>query len=457
MKIKHLLLLMLTGFFVIACSDDDNETTSNATQIEGTYTGKAEVAISNVSYGKFTAKQIKIERLSDDMVTVNLTLNYDGITSVKTEATITYSDGKYILAGEEITEGIYKTKLINGTITSKSEYNFTFQITSGAMLMPILVTVDSNDDGADEPRDASAIVGTYTGSASLEISGAPYGDVLTGRNIELKQLRTDSVGITFMLEGGSGSMVIEKVEAGATVTPTKDGYKLEGEEVITGIYKTTVTGTITDDKEVNLTFEIIPGSMPMPIVVNYTAAADFQRVKATVTIDATDYMKWTYFSFKKGKLTTYSIADKDAGGMLDADDSPLDEESFNWDLAIHRYDFRTNEASAVNTQETDFEKVTTIPTGDYIADSEGQVISDVSNMMISGPTYAPFNINTVLNTWITSNTTVMPPEYTIHKYVYVVKCKDGKYAKIQVTDRTNDEDVSGHITFTYEYPFAEAE
>lgn len=194
----------------------------------------------------------------------------------------------------------------------------------------------------------------------------------------------------------------------------------------------------------------------MPITVVFDAAEKFQTVKGTVTVKADDYMKWSYFSFKKGKLGIYTIADSKEGGLVDEEGEALDETSFEWDLAIHREDFRTNGASVFNTEKTAFDEVTTTPSGEFAADEEGEVITDMSNMMDGEIIKAPFSLNPVLNTWITKDLSVMPPVYTIHKYVYVVKCKDGNYAKIQITDRTNDEGAAGYITFTYEYPsFAE--
>ena len=36
--------------------------------------------------------------------------------------------------------------------------------------------------------------------------------------------------------------------------------------------------------------------------------------------------------------------------------------------------------------------------------------------------------------------------------VFVLKCKDGTYAKLQFTDFANADNVKGHVTFNYEYP-----
>ncbi|MDR0658035.1 MAG: hypothetical protein LBG18_03735 [Mediterranea sp.] len=325
------------------------------------------------------------------------------------------------------------------------------------MIVAGLLAASCSDD--DAPDYASRIARTYTGAIELSVSGVPVSSYIgMGKTLEISRVNNDSIVAVLTIDYGTGAMAVEKVTAGAKVTYKDGKYALTGGETVTpaGSYNitATLTGEISDEKT-DITISFKPGSMPMAIVARFSSVS----ASRTVTVDASDYMKWVYFSFENGVTGTYTaylddngVAD---GTVVDGNGYKVNESSFDWDIAIHREDIRTNGAGAHNTEKTDLSEVTSVPAGvEYTADvsTTGKVILDMSGMMQGNIKYGPFKLNETLCGWLTKNISVMPPVYAIHNYVYVIRLADGKYAKIQFTDRTNDTSVSGHITFTYAYP-----
>jgi len=314
-----------------------------------------------------------------------------------------------------------------------------------------------SDDNNTEPNYAAQIAKIYQGSVELSVSGSPIADYMgVGKTLEITRITNDSIVAVLYIDYGMGGSSIEKITAGAKVTYVSGKYILTGTETVTTSgslnIKATLNGEISDD-EVNVTINFIPGSMPMPIVAKFTS----KNAIRTITVDASDYAKWTYFSFTDGVVATHTIyqdvnGDSD-GTVIDASGNTVNENSFSWDIALHRDDIRTNNGAALNTNKTDLAEVTSIPTTGYIqdVDTDGRIIVDMSGMMTGNVKYGPFKLNEELCSWVSRDLGVMPPVYVIHKWVYIIQTKDGNYAKIQFTDRTNDEGTSGYVTFTYEY------
>ena len=79
----------------------------------------------------------------------------------------------------------------------------------------------------------------------------------------------------------------------------------------------------------------------------------------TVVIDASDYTKYVYFSFEEGKVVSTTAWDDEAH-----------KSQTNWDLGLHRYDFRTNsglsgkgQGGAVETSSENINDKIAIPCG----------------------------------------------------------------------------------------------
>lgn len=159
----------------------------------------------------------------------------------------------------------------------------------------------------------------------------------------------------------------------------------------------------------------------------------------TLTVDASAYENWVYVDMKSGKTQTVSMTGTD-------DESKV---TIDWQFAIHRYtDIKTNGGAAINTQLTNLNSVTTVPAGEYTEDVEGTILYQ----FVMPPTDENYVSTHTNKTMVWTEGSAMDKTLKPTNHVFVLKCKDGTYAKLQFTDLTNAENVKGHITFTYEYP-----
>ena len=162
--------------------------------------------------------------------------------------------------------------------------------------------------------------------------------------------------------------------------------------------------------------------------------------KQMKNLDVSAYDKWVYVSLEDGTSV--------AKGIEEA--APE-----KWDIAMHRENVKTNEGSAIMTGETSFDALTAIPEGSVFMPDEltyTEVAVDMSQMMQGIIIYDTTEINMVLEDWVTRSG--MPPVYSVQPNVYVVRTKEGKYAKIQFTSYKGGEtgDETGFASFTYAYP-----
>lgn len=163
-----------------------------------------------------------------------------------------------------------------------------------------------------------------------------------------------------------------------------------------------------------------------------------------VFVNAEKYDKWVYISFHKQTVSS--------GGVSDNDDNRSE-----WDIALHRYDVKTNGAAAMMTEYSNlvsFLHPSRLPQGNYVEDryAEKSIIVDISKMMEEGPEYSAGYSNEVLSSWLDVNTSQMPPTYTLSNRVYVVKFKDGTSAALQFSDYKNKDGDKGFVTINYVYP-----
>ena len=183
------------------------------------------------------------------------------------------------------------------------------------------------------------------------------------------------------------------------------------------------------------------------------------------TIDASNYSNWTYINLETGETEVHrdfsewvylkNMHPDTVVSRTPAKGSEADVK-IKWHIAIHRFDIKTNNAEAVATKETDLAKVTTIPTSGYKPDTtvKMRVITDMSRMRESlVAVAAESHLNAPLNGWLKRTPTGGMPPYTykLSNLVYVVKFKDGSYAKLKFTDFTNATKQNGFVTFSYEY------
>lgn len=164
----------------------------------------------------------------------------------------------------------------------------------------------------------------------------------------------------------------------------------------------------------------------------------------TIYIDATKYTKWTYINFHTLTIDSLEIEEN----MV---------EPQNWDIAIHRYDAKTNEAFVLETGFSDlsaFKASGKMPEGTYLKDiwTEKKIIVDISGMMEGKLGYAKSNYNAELSKWLFVDTSIMPPNYNPSGKVYVIKLKDNTVAAVRLMNFMNASKIKGYMTIDYIYP-----
>lgn len=159
-----------------------------------------------------------------------------------------------------------------------------------------------------------------------------------------------------------------------------------------------------------------------------------------VYIDATSYTNWVYIDFATMHTETLSV------------DSPTPE---SWDIAVHRYDAKTNNAKVVITDCSDFAAARGAEITSYVADewTTRTIVTDMSTMMDGYLSYADSYYNAELSTWLNVDTSTMPPVYTLSGKVYIVELNDGRKIALKLTDFMNGDGVKGYLTIEYIYPF----
>lgn len=162
----------------------------------------------------------------------------------------------------------------------------------------------------------------------------------------------------------------------------------------------------------------------------------------TIFIDARDYEKWTYINLEDRLVDTANMVLGDA-------------EPQKWHFAIHRYDVKTHNGSARQTDFNTFAEL--MASGDYengvfTTDTLSKVIVDMSGMMNGQLVYHDSEVNKVLSRWLNVDTSIMPPVYTMSGKVYILRMDDGMLAALLFTDYMNESSVKGYITIRYIYP-----
>lgn len=306
---------------------------------------------------------------------------------------------------------------------------------------------DDNDDKIS--RDyASDIVGAFNGKMTFSFN---HSSTTTSGIIEVSRINNDSVQLTYKDFEYNESQVFDLM--------AKAGISLNsnGEYIISGSSEadspasgdnssasvkmiTEFEGSISgDDSEFTVTLSI--DTLDYSYTGHFTGSRKYEEfissVKEQFTIDATAYTDWVYFSFEEGNVVSVSDPEND----------------LNWDIALHRYDVKTNggvsgkgKGGAIITKYTSLEGMQKIPVAGYVEDTKAEI--NTSGMP---PVYTEASINIELSKWMNLDTNIMPPLYDMQEVVFVVRTANGKYAKVLFTDYSNSDNVKGHITFSYEY------
>ena len=162
-----------------------------------------------------------------------------------------------------------------------------------------------------------------------------------------------------------------------------------------------------------------------------------------VYIDATDYTKWVYLDFHGRTAVTAGMSEEEAPA--------------EWDIAVHRYDVKTNGAAVLETGITGLELFMSsgkMPEGGYVGDewTTEQIIVDMSGMMDGNIGYSESWYNPELSKWLKVDTSTMPPLYSMSHKVYAVKLADGSNLALKLSNYMDASGVKGFMTIDYVYP-----
>ena len=177
-------------------------------------------------------------------------------------------------------------------------------------------------------------------------------------------------------------------------------------------------------------------------------AYDWDTRRGTFYVNCSDYYTWNYLDFHTLSYSTLTID-------LSADDILADEPS-SWDIALHRWDTRTNGGKVIETDYTSldaFEASGAIPTGTWVEDTWYEYVNvDMSGMMSGDIGYMSCYCNMELTKWMDVDTSGMPPTYTASGKVYCVQFSDGSYMACILSSYLNNKGTKGYLTVDYIYP-----
>lgn len=154
-------------------------------------------------------------------------------------------------------------------------------------------------------------------------------------------------------------------------------------------------------------------------------------------VDVSAYDQWVYLSFESGTPLALNVNE---------------EAPAKWDIALHRENVKTNQGAALKSDAVSLSALSELPAGEFVSDvmTDSTLVVDISQMMQGILGYQESEINPVLNAWVKRSG--MPPAYAVNENVYVVRNKEGRYAKIKFSSYKNAEDKTGFATLSYIYP-----
>ena len=177
-----------------------------------------------------------------------------------------------------------------------------------------------------------------------------------------------------------------------------------------------------------------------------------KAIEKEVSIDATAYNEWVYFSFETGKEV----------GKAGVEEKKSD---LNWDIAFHRWDIRLNCGesgtgkggvilSEGNVAKTGWDAIKEAPEKGYSVDEK---IDIIKTFKMPNPGMATVGGSKIIKggkegSWMIFKMLGQGQyESKITNQIFVVKTASGKYAKIWLKQYTNAEKKGGHITMKYAY------
>lgn len=163
-----------------------------------------------------------------------------------------------------------------------------------------------------------------------------------------------------------------------------------------------------------------------------------------VYLNCTQYDRWMYVNFHNTTVDSVTISDNMT-------------EPADWDIALHRYDVKTNGGAVMKTAFTELSDLIAsgrMPSGDFTEDNQNDSVTvDLSQMMSGIVGYHHTNVNRVLR-WVELDMSTMPPGYNVSNNVFVIRLKDGTYAAVRLISYRNNASTTGYMTFDYVYPLS---
>lgn len=187
-------------------------------------------------------------------------------------------------------------------------------------------------------------------------------------------------------------------------------------------------------------------SIALVALVSCSKDDDQPVLETTETyINATSNTTWNYYSFSTGKLV--------GTGEETAQDNDTWFSREDWDIAINKYNIRTNSGAATTVganggvytcaSSISFNSLNALP-------SEAQFAEDkaiTSSGMGGDVTIVRSEATVILFKTNDDGSMIMPPVY-LQAPVYVFRTADGKeYYKVQFTQYQDENKASGHVKF----------
>ncbi|MDR0506718.1 MAG: HmuY family protein [Dysgonamonadaceae bacterium] len=164
-------------------------------------------------------------------------------------------------------------------------------------------------------------------------------------------------------------------------------------------------------------------------------------------IDATSQKDWHYFSFSKGEII---------GSDADSIGAEQWAARKDWDIAICRYNIRTNSGEFTKADAkggvytfdgaTKFESVNKVPSGAVFVTDKSFTTIGMGGVVT---TQTRSDATVILFKKKEDGSLIMPPVF-LQAPVYVFRTADGAgYYKVQFTQYQNDSSVAGHVRFNF--------
>lgn len=240
----------------------------------------------------------------------------------------------------------------------------------------------------------------------------------------------------------------ESVEDNSTSTTDSDTLSIDSDSLSTDSTTVETPDSTTTDSDTTeeSTSVTVTGSVSTG-TYGFTAY-DWSTRRGTMYVNTSDYYTWTYLNAHTLTMSTLTI-DLTASDILASEPS-------SWDIALHRWDTRTNGGKVIETDYTSldaFEASGAIPSGTWVEDTWYEYVSvDMSGMMSGNIGYMSCYCNMELTKWMDVDTGSMPPVYTPSGKVYVVQFSDGSYMACILSSYMNAKGTKCYLTIDYIFP-----